>query len=420
MDLKSIIKEQKLELENIQKTERIVPRERLSDAEAFLKYPNILVITGIRRCGKSIFSYLLEKKHNFGYVNFDDERLIGLKAGDLDLVLQAFYGLYGNVGYIVLDEIQNISGWELFANRLRRSKRVILTGSNSNLLSSELATHITGRYVDISLFPFSFREYLDFAGFAASTTYTSQEKAAIMGHLETYLQKGGMPESYKFGRQILMRTYEDILTKDVVARRKIKKTDDLKKMAKFLISNVSSEITYSSLARNMGIKHVSTVSKWVSYLEECFLLFKLERFDFSLKKQFIAPKKIYCIDSGFVDAIGFKFSENKGRILENIVAIELQRRREKDRELEIYYWKDHSQKEVDFVLKKGRKIVELVQATAISSSDELKERETDALIAASGRLRCNSLSIITLNVESELKLKNKKVRLIPLWKWLLE
>ena len=420
MDLKGIIKEQRLELENVQKTERIIARERLSYAEAFLKHPNILVITGIRRCGKSIFSYLLEKKHNFGYVNFDDERLLGLKAGELDSVLQAFYSLYGNIDYVVLDEIQNIPGWELFANRLRRSKRVVLTGSNSNLLSSELATHITGRYVDISLFPFSFREYLDFSKFPLQNAYTSQEKAKIMNHLEDYMQKGGMPEYYKFGRQILLRTYDDILTKDVISRRKIRKGDGLKMMAKYLISNVGTEFTYSSLARNMGIKHVSTASKWMSYLEECFLLFKLERFDFSIKRQFIAPKKIYCIDPGFVDSIGFRFSENKGRMLENVVAIELQRRKEKDRELEVYYWKDHSQKEVDFVLKKGRKIIRLMQATAISSRGELKERETNALIAASKRLRCNSLLVITLDAESELKIKGKKIKLLPLWKWLLE
>lgn len=420
MDLKSVIKEQWLELENIQRTERIILRERLSEAETYLKHPNILVVTGVRRCGKSIFSYLLERKHKFGYINFDDERIFGLKSSDLDAVLQAFYELYGEIDYIVLDEIQNVAGWELFANRLRRSKRVVLTGSNSNLLSSELATHITGRYVDIKLFPFSFKEYLDFKGFPLSNAYTTQEKAVIMNHLEDYLVNGGMPEVYKFGKTILLRIYNDILTKDVVVRHKIKKSDELKKMAKYIISNVSEEITYSSLARNIGIKHISTVSKWISYLEECFLILKLERFDFKLKQQFIAPKKVYCIDSGIVDSIGFKFSENKGRIFENVIAIQLQRKKEKDHELEVYYWKDHSQKEVDFVLKKRQKIVELIQATAISSQEELKEREIEALVTASEKLKCNALTIITQNVGSELNVKNKIINLVPLWKWLLE
>ncbi|MEW6528347.1 MAG: ATP-binding protein [Candidatus Micrarchaeota archaeon] len=420
MDLKGIIKEQRLELENIQKTEHIIPREGLSEARTYLNYPNILVVTGIRRCGKSIFSYLLEQGHQFGYVNFDDERLFGLKASDLDSVLQAFYELYREIDYIVLDEIQNIVGWELFANRLRRSKRVILTGSNSSLLSSELATHITGRHIAIRLFPFSFKEYLSFRDFTFSKAYTTQEKAIIGNYLQDYLINGGMPEAYKFGKTILLRTYDDVLTKDIVVRHKIKKSDNLKQMAKYLVSNIAGEFTYSSLAKLLDVKHVSTVSKWFSYLEECFLVFKVERFDFKLKQQFIAPKKVYCIDSGIVNLIGFKFSENKGRILENIVAIQLQRKKETDHELEVYYWKDYFQKEVDFVLKRRQKIVELIQVTALSLLDELKEREIDALIAASERLKCNNLTIITIDFEAGLKVKNKAIKLIPLWKWLLE
>src|SRR3989344_1439518 len=420
MDLKGVIKEQRLELENIQKTEHIILRERLPEAEVYLRHPNILVVTGVRRCGKSIFSFLLEKGHKFAYINFDVERLFGLRASDLDSVLQAFYELYGELDYIVLDEIQNITGWELFANRLRRSKRVILTGSNSNLLSCELATHITGRHVDVKLFPFSFKEYLAFRGFVLSKAYTSQEKAVIANHLQDYIVNGGMPEVYKFGKSILLRTYDDVLTKDIVVRHKIKKSDDLKRMAKYLTSNVAREFTYSSLAKILDVKHVSTVSKWFSYLEECFLFFRLERFDFKLKMQFIAPKKVYCIDSGIVDLIGFKFSENKGGVLENVVAVELQRKKERDPELEVYYWKDYSQKEVDFVLKKRQKIIELIQVSAISSQDQLRERETDALIAASENLKCDDLTIVTIDLESKVSVKSKVIRLIPMWKWLLE
>ncbi len=420
MDLKGIIKEQRHELEHIQKTEHIIPREGLVEAQTYLKYPNILAIIGIRRCGKSVFSYLLEQEHRFGYINFDDERLFGLNADNLNSVLQAFYELYGEIDYVVLDEIQNITGWELFANRLRRSKRVILTGSSSSLLSSELATHITGRHIVIRLFPFSFEEYLSFRGFGFSKAYTTQEKAVIANHLEDYLLNGGMPEVYKFGKPILLRTYDDVLTKDIVVRHKIKKSGDLKRMAKYLVFNVAEEFSYSSLAKIVGVKHVSTISRWFSYLEECFLVFKIERFDFKLKQQFIAPKKVYCIDCGIVDAIGFKFSENKGRILENVVAIQLQRKKEKDHELEVYYWKDYFQKEVDFVLKKRQKIVQLIQVSAISSLDELKGRETDALILASERLMCDNLTIITMDFEAEIKVKKKAIKLIPLWKWLLQ
>ena len=149
VDFKSIIKEQREELEKIEKEEKIIEREKLNEAKNILKYPNILAILGIRRCGKSIFSYLLAKNNKTGYINFDDERLIEIKNEDFDKILTAFYELYGDLDYIILDEIQNIKNWELFVNRLRRTKKVILTGSNSKLLAGELSTHLTGRYIDI-------------------------------------------------------------------------------------------------------------------------------------------------------------------------------------------------------------------------------------------------------------------------------
>src|SRR3990167_2677023 len=190
MDLKSIIKEQRMELERIEKEEKIIERERLKEAEFYLPHPNILVITGIRRCGKSVFSYLVERNGKFAYINFDDERLAGLKSEELDKIMEAFYGLYGEVKYIILDEIQNIAGWELFVNRLRRTKKIILTGSNSNLLSGELSSDLTGRYIDIKLFPFSFKEFLKFRGFELSKAYTAEEKAKIMNYLQEYLKIG--------------------------------------------------------------------------------------------------------------------------------------------------------------------------------------------------------------------------------------
>ncbi|MBS3088830.1 ATP-binding protein [Candidatus Pacearchaeota archaeon] len=419
MDIKSIIKEQREELEKIEKEERIIARERLKEAKTYLAHPNILVITGIRRCGKSIFSYLLEKESKFAYINFDDERLSELKGEDLNKVLESFYELYGDVDYIILDEIQNIPKWELFANRLRRTKKVILTGSNSNLLSGELATHLTGRYIDIKLFPFSFKEFLSYKGVDISNAYTTREKARIFNYLNEYLVNGGIPESYKFGKSIITRIYENILTKDIILRYKIKKIEDIKKLAKYLITNSSEEITYSKLSKLLGVKHVSTISNWVSYLENSFLIFKIGRFDFKLKQQFIAPKKVYCIDPGIVDSIGFKFSENKGKIIENVVAIELQRRKELEDNLEVYYWKDYQQNEVDFVVKNRNKIRELIQVTFANSKEEIKERELKSLIKASRELKCVDLKIITWDYEVESKFGGNKVKFIPLWKWLL-
>ncbi|MBS3099624.1 ATP-binding protein [Candidatus Pacearchaeota archaeon] len=420
MDLKPIIIEQRQEIEKIDREENLIARDKLKDAKKYLLYPNILVITGIRRCGKSIFSYLLERDSKFAYINFDDERLIGLKGNELNKILEAFYELYGEIDYIILDEIQNISGWELFVNRLRRTKRVILTGSNSNLLSGELATHLTGRYIDIKLFPFSFKEYLLFNQFKFARAYSTEEKSSIINYMKNYLISGGLPESYKFGRAIVMKIYEDILNKDILLRHHIKKLEELKGLSKYLITNSSEEITYSKLSKILNIKHISTISNWISYLEESFIIFKLERFNFKFKQQFIAPKKIYCIDTGIVEVIGFKFSENKGKVMENCIAIELQRKKWVNPNFEVYYWKNHQQEEVDFVIKGGNKILELIQSSYVNSREEIKERELKGLIKASKDLKCNSLTIITWDYEGEILFEDKKIKIIPLWKWMLD
>ena len=420
MDFKGIIKEQIEELERIEKDEKIIERAGLNKSRELLKYPNILAILGIRRCGKSILSYLLAKPHKFAYINFDDERLAGLKSEDLNKILESFYEIYENIDYIILDEIQNVENWELFVNRLRRTKKIILTGSNSKLLSGELSTHLTGRYLDIILFPFSFKEFLKLKEVKENKAYTTKEKAEIMKALQEYLEIGGFPEAYKFGRGMISKIYEDILTKDILLRHNITKREEIKKLAKYLITNSSEEITYSKLARIFNIKRVSTISNWISYLESAFLIFKLERFDFKLKQQFIAPKKVYCIDSGLMNSIGFKFSENKGKVIENEVALELQRRKAKENSFEVYYWKDHQQNEVDFVLKRDKKIESLIQVSYINSKEEIRERETSALLKASKDLKCNNLIIITWDYETEEKFEGKNIKFVPLWKWLLE
>ena len=420
MRFQEIIKEQREELEKIESSENIIQRDRIEEARDHLKTPNILAVLGIRRCGKSIFSYLLVKGTKMGYINFDDERLADLTVNDLNIVLQSFYELYGDIEYIVLDEIQNIDKWELFANRLRRSKKVIITGSNYKLLSGELSTHLTGRYIDMNIFPFSFQEFLRFKHQTLSNSYTTLEKANLLNLLKEYLEIGGFPEVQKFGKPMLSRIYNDIITKDILLRHKTKKVDELKKLARFLITNVSSEFTYRKLGKIFGIKNVSTISNWISFLEESFLIFKLEKFDFKLKQQFIAPKKVYCLDCGIINAIGFKFLENMGKIIENEVAIELQRRKSALSQFEIYYWKDYQQHEVDFVVKKGNNIIKLIQVTYADSREEIKEREIKSLLKARKELRCSNLMIITWDYEQEEEIENEQIIFVPLWKWLLQ
>lgn len=269
------------------------------------------------------------------------------------------------------------------------------------------------------MFPFSFKEFLSLKGFQLEKTYTTKEKSNLLNHLTRYLEAGGFPEVYKFGKSMVTKIYEDILTKDILLRHKIKKVEELKKLGRYIISNSANEITYSKLSKILGIKHVSTISNWISYFEESFLILKLERFDFKLKQQFIAPKKIYCIDTGLVDSIGFKFSEDKGRIIENVVAIELQRKKTSQLDLEVYYWKDAQQREADFVLKEKNKIKQLIQVSYINSKEDIKEREVKALLKASKELRCKNLSIITWDYESEERINGNKIKFIPLWRALL-
>ena len=419
MDFKQVLKEQRQELEEKERNEGFVEREPAGLAEGYLKSPNILAVLGVRRGGKSVFSYMLARTRRFSYVNFLDERLAGAKTEDLNTILQNMYELHGDLDLIVLDELQNVPNWELFASRLRTTKRVIITGSSSRLLSGELATSLTGRHLDIVLYPFSFREYLACRKTAMPSTPTTRELATIMNRLNDYLDEGGFPEVRSLGKAILRVIYDDILTKDVLARHNIDNREQLRGLARYLVSNCGSETSYAGLCRGLGIKHSSTVSNWVSYLEEAFLILKLERFDFKLKRQLLAPKKIYCVDNGLLGVVAFSFSENRGRLLENAVAVELQRRKAAGG-LEVYYWRDYRQHEVDFVIKRGPRVIELIQVTLASSRSEVGTREVRALLEASEALRCKSLRVITWGYEGTEKAEGRTVRFTPLWKWLLE
>ena len=422
-EIKSVIISQREDMEEKFMEGRIIEREPdVNNLRQFLPYPNILAILGIRRCGKSVFSWQIFRNETFGYINFDDERLFGVKAKDLDLVLQAFYELYGNIDFIILDEPQNVEGWELFANRLRMNKKVIITGSNSRLLSGELASHLTGRHIDFMLMPFSFREYLKYKRVSLSSEdfYSTRKVAELKKHFEEYMKIGGMPEVYLFGREILVRIYADIIEKDVLRRFKIRMKETFKELAKYLISNVASEFTIRKLSHIFEVKDVHTVRNWLDALENSYLFFILERYSPKLKEQFIAPKKIYCMDNGLVNAISFRANERLGKLMENLVAVELLRRKKYwYNSSEIYYWKDYQQNEVDFVLKEGTQIKQLIQVTYASSKNDIGEREIKGLIKASNALICKDLLIITWDYEDMINIGNKIIKCMPLWKWML-
>ncbi len=415
-EIKRVIKDQREEIEEKFRRTKIVDRN--VPKEILLRYlsaPNILAILGVRRCGKTTFSLMLTRE-KYGYVDFDDERLYGVQTKDLNNVLQAFYELYGkDLENIVLDEVHNVPGWELFANRLRRTKKVILSGSNAKMLAGELATHLTGRYMDFTLYPFSFTEHLMIKDIKPDI-YSTKSIAEVKTALSEYIKTGGFPECHIFGAGIVSKVYEDIIHKDIIQRHKIKDRRIFSEFAKYMVSSFSKEVTFRQLKHITSIKNVSTIRKYVDYLESAYLIFLVNRFSFKLKEQMKAPKKVYCIDAGIVNSVAFKFSGDMGRLMENLVAVELMRRNSYAGGGEIYYWKDHQQREVDFVVKKGESVESLIQVSCVSSRIEIEEREIKSIIKASQELRCKNMLLITWDYQGEIN----GIRCIPLWKWLLK
>ncbi len=424
-EIKAIITSQYEALDNLFHREKIIDRDLdASKVKVFLAKPNVLAILGIRRCGKSVFSWLLLRGEKFGYINFFDERLIGLKAEELNQVIQAFYELYGSdVEYFVFDEVQKVQGWERFVSRLRTANKIVITGSNSDLLRGELATFLTGRHVDVELLPFSFREHLQITGITLEEnwTYSTANIAAVKSALEEYIAKGGFPEVGKFGDIMLSVIYRDIIENDVLGHHKIRNPQSLRELAKYLISNTAKEITFNKLKTTIDIKDAHTVAKYVGYISDSYLIFLLERFSYKLKEQFKAPKKVYCIDTGIANNVAFKLSKDPGRLMENVVFIELLRRKLYfNPDWEIYYWKDHRGREIDFVVKTAESIKQLIQVTYVSAKNEVVQREIESFAFAASELKCDNLLVITWDYEGKLLSDGKTLVFLPLWKWFFE
>ena len=412
--IKSVIVEREEDMIKRFGEEEVVKRECLDEVKDLVGRDYALIITGPRRCGKSFLAWMLNEGNKYGYVNFEDERL-DLRGEELNKVLEAIYSLKGDVEMLIFDEIQNVYGWERFISRLITSKMVIITGSNARLMSRELATYLTGRYVDFTLFPFSFREFLEYRKFYGNL-YLTKNQAKIKDFLREYMELGGFPLAYRLGRIFLAENYRDIVERDVVQRYGVKYISALKNLARYMLSNTGKEISFNKIKNILNVKSPHTIKKYAVYLENAYLLFFLNRFSYKLKEQMIAPKKVYAMDTGMANAIGYKISENLGRTMENIVAIELMRRKSYWRnEWEIYYWKDHQGREVDFVVKEGDRVSELIQVTYASGRDEIERREIKALEKASEELKCKRKTVITWDYEDV-----GEIKFIPLWKWLLK
>ena len=417
--MRQIIKRQKQEKEQVTGSD-FVRRDVTGKIDAYLRQDIIKVVTGVRRCGKSIFCFMVLKGTDFGYVNFDEKELAGLE--NYDEILRYVREFYGDVDYLFLDEVQNLENWELWVNSLhRRGYNLLITGSNAKLLSRELATHLTGRHIAVGLFPFSFREYLDVAGFHIRDEYTEQERGTLLNHLKKYIEVGGFPEVVVKGYDYayLQTLFDSIILKDVVQRYKVRYVDDLYNLARFLMSSFSNEVSYTKLKNTLKFRSVHTVQNYVRYLEDTYLVFHLDRFSFKQREQIKSPKKMYAVDTGMVNALAFTFSENIGKLMENTVAVELLRQRSgSSSRLELYYWKDPQHREVDFVIKEGAAVARLIQVCHDIDNPKTKARELKSLVLAAGELDCRDLLVITWDWEGEEEFKGCDIRFVPLWKWL--
>ena len=388
---------------------------------------NIILSTGVahinngpRRCGKSVFAFQIIQNSKYVYVNFDDDR-VGIIPSEFSKVEETIIILYGDPDVVVLDEIQNIPRWEMFVFRLVANKKIIITGSNATLLSKELVSLMTGRHVDHELLPFSFNEFLDFekTGIQKGQSFTTLEKVKTISALERYLNLGGFPLAIKLGNAYLATLFRDIVERDVIFRYKIRFQEKMKDLARYLISNSTSEISFRRIGSVLQLSGKSTVQNWISYLQNSYLLFILERFSFKLKESVMAPKKVYSVDTGFISMLNH--SQEKGKLMENAVFLHLQREKAKlSNPYQINYWKDHSGNEVDFVIRNGRSINTLINVTNASSKDEINAREIKALLMASRELRCNNLQIITWDYSNEETFEGKKIKFMPNWRWLFQ
>ncbi len=389
----------------------------------------IVCIAGIRRSGKSTIIRQLAKELgadiNTLIVNFEDERFI---QRDLKL-LRDIYDTYlekvkpDKKPIIFLDEIQNIPEWERFARGVheRKEARLIISGSSSKLLSAELATLLTGRNITFFAYPLSFKEFLKFKGIPATTEIeVLAKRVEIKRALDEYMEFGGFPEVVLSTdkKRILLGYFETIITKDTIERFNIREREKIKTLSKFYLTNIASPVSFQKVSTFLNIPH-ATVDRFSDYIQTACLVFFIKKFSFSMKDQEKAQRKVYSIDSGLSNVIGFRFSKNSGKLMENIVANELRIRQTFDPMIEIYYYKDTAGKEVDFVIKEGLKVKELIQVCDDISDMETKERELKGLLRAMDELNLKSGLVITEDFEGEENFKNKEIIYKPLWKWLL-
>lgn len=418
--LKETIFEQKTRKDALLK-ETYIPRYKTAQLEKMLDNSLIKVIIGPRRAGKSFFATHTFKPTEAAYVNFDDENI--LKVEDYDEIIKSALEVYGQTKYLLLDEIQNIPQWELLVNRLHRNGyNILVTGSNSKLLSKEFATHLTGRHLPLELLPFSFKEFLRYKNFTENTkeVMTTEKKAELLGYVNTFMKNGGFPELVI--HELKPETYltpfiESLLFKDVIKRYKLRKADHVYNLETYLINNVAKEFTYERLANNLGITSWATVVKYMAYLEEAYLLVILGRYSHKAAQRLKSPKKVYMVDNGLITSTAVQISKDNGKLMENLVFTELLKKGLRPN-LELFYYKTRNDKEIDFVIKQGTAVKELLQVCYDVTNPDVSEREVKALLEAKEELHAEKLTILTWDEKKRANIDGSVIEFVPLWEWL--
>ncbi len=379
-----------------------IDRKMSYDAAEMLESPLIKLITGPRRAGKSVYALLMLKGHNFAYLNFDDKML--LDRWNDELVEHTLDEVYPGYEYLMLDEVQNLPGWDLWVSKLyRNGKNLVITGSNANMLSSEMATVLTGRYLQIEMLPFSLAEVMATNGIDIADIKPEQQAHASLV-VDDYLRNGGFPETVLargITKNYLSTLFDSILLKDVAQRHHVRKTTDLYGLATYLLSNFCNPFSANDLAEELNIASVTTTKKYCDYLNEPYLFFFLPRFNNKLKLMAKADRKVYIVDNGFVQSSAFNLSDNLGRLLENQVFVELLRKGYEPGKT-LFYYRSRNNREVDFVTRRGPKVECLIQVSYSLDSAKTRKREVDALVECGEELQCNNLSIVTFS-------ENKKI-----------
>lgn len=422
--LKKIVSDQKLQKEQLLTLEYI-DRDQEPFAKKWLDSTLIKVVLGPRRAGKSVFSLVLLKDRPFMYFNFDDEVLSSTGGISTDELMKELHAAYGQVKTILFDEIQNLPSWELFANRLHRAGyNLVLTGSNAQLLSKELATHLTGRHMPIEILPFNFNEFLRAKKVVTHHEYGSlpQYRGELLNHMENYLVKGGFPEvvvSNVDSKDYLGVLFDSLLFKDVVKRHRIRFSTSIANLATHLINNFSNLYTVRKLLNVLNLKSASTTEKYITYLEEAYLIFSMFRYSPKSVERIRSPRKVYAVDNGFINAKAIQHSKDMGKLMENLVFIELVKRGNKPNR-ELFYYKTRNDREIDFVLMKGHVVTELVQVCFESINQDIEQREIKALVEASGELGIKNATVITWDEKREVKKDDLTISFMPLHEWLLK